>query len=142
RFAESGEDGNGVGMIVQRGRELIRSNRVAVSRLDRHDVNSKSFSERSPALAPPARCQENDLFTRRDGVDDGGLHASGARGRQNADVIDGLKDILQIRDDLTVQRAELRAAVEEDRLGEFEKRLFRNGGWAGREQSRFHGAAY
>jgi hypothetical protein len=98
------------------------------------EVGAVRPDHRRPALAEVPGRDDEVALARGDEVGDRGLERAGAGGGEEQHVVLGAEGLTEAPEAAVVDRAEVRAAVVDDRLGERGEHLRRHRRGAGREQ--------
>ncbi len=139
-----GDDaGRGVGLLAEdeldagfahRGAHLGGVGSLAPLVADRLHIEAVVLADRDPALAEGAVADDGDAVARRAEVRDRRLHRARAGGGEEQHVRAGAVDVAQPAERPFVDRAEVGAAVVDDRLGACRQHLGRHRRRPGREQ--------
>ena len=118
RLGVGQEDGAGAARVARASRRGRRRTAPLPTRSDGLDLAAVALGELDPALAEAPGGDDDDPVARRAEVRDRRLHRARAGRREQEHVGRRAEDLLQPLQALGVDRAEVGAAVVDDRLGE------------------------
>ena len=103
--------------LANGGADLVGVGLLAPGVANRLNVEAVALADRDPALAERPVADDGDAVAGRAEVEDGGLHRARAGGAEDEHVVGRADDVAQLAEHALVDRAEVGAAVMDDRLG-------------------------